>query len=206
MTFINDIFINLNEEYFEFYEWNKKDYIEHLKKTPIIKITNNDLTTIIDNKVIIKNEFITEYANKCEKYNNKNYNYIALTDGCRSIVVLFNKKGNILKKSSLIFEDEENICLLAKELDNNKIIYKVNKKYVLKNFTRLEKERIKYILKNIKKISCNCLKYLYYDCFNKEENDIHLIINTITNELKKDNSDIYIKCNNLFNIIYQQNK
>lgn len=207
MTYINDIFINLNYDYFEFYEWNKKDYIEHLKKIPIIKISNKDLINIINYSITIDCTFIANYILKCEKYNcNKCFNYISLTNGTNAIVISFNEKGKVLKKSSLIFEDEENICIEARDLKRINIPYKITKKEKITNLTRYEKERIKYILKNIKKISSNRLKYLYYDCFNKEEDNIHLIINTISKELKKDNIDVYNKSNNLFNLIYQQNK
>ena len=207
MTYINDIFINLNNDYFEFYEWNKKDYIEHLKKIPIIKINNKDFLNIINYSISIDTSFLSNYLLKCEKYNcSKKFNYLALTNGTNAMVISFNEKGQILKKSSLIFEDEENICIKAKDLKYINMSYKITKKEKITNLTRYEKERIKYILKNIKKISNNRLKYLYYDCFNKKENNIHLIINTISKELKKDNQDVYNKSNNLFNLIYQQNK
>ena len=38
MTYIYDILLNFNEEYYEFYDWNKEDTIVHIKKIPIYKI------------------------------------------------------------------------------------------------------------------------------------------------------------------------
>ena len=202
MTFITDIFINLNYDFFDFYEWNKKDHIEHLKKIPIIKIDNKDFINIIYSNVTLLNDYLNKYERKCEKYNNKKlYNYLALTNGTSAIVISFNKKGNILKKSSLIFEDEENICIAAKNNPKEKIEYYIRKKETENYLTRFQKERKKYLLKNIKNISNNKLKYLYFDCFNKQENNINIIINKISSELKNDNIDVYNKSNNLFNLI-----
>ena len=202
MIYISDIFINLHYDFFEFYEWNKKDHIEHIKKIPIIKVNNKTLFDIINYKINLDQPFIQKYINKCEKYNSSNnFNYIAFTNGINSLVISFDKNGNIIKKSSLIFEDEENICLLSKNAKYIKLIYKIIKKYNYSNHTRFEKERIHYLIKKIKRISENQLKYLYYDCFNKQESNINIIINKISNELKNDNLDVYNKSDSLFNLI-----
>lgn len=202
MTYISDIFINLHRDYFEFYEWNKKDYIEHIKKIPVIKIDNKMMINIINYDTKIDDKIIKKYIQKCEKYNTTNhFNYLALTNGFKAIVILFDSKGNIFKKSSLIFEDEENICLLSNNMRITVINYEIKKKEKITKYTRFEKERIQYIIKNIKKMNKSSLKYLYFDCFNKQENNIDIIINKISSELKNDNIDVYNKSNNLFNLI-----
>lgn len=207
MIYISDIFINLHNDYFEFYEWNKNDHIEHIKKIPILKISNKALYNIIYNTISIKTCFLNNFINKCEKYHNSNnYNYIALTNGFKAVVVSFNTKGYILKKSSLIFEDEDNICILSKKVKKTNIQYNIIKKETSNSLTRNQKENKTKILKNIKNISHNCLKYLYYDCFNKEESNIEIIIESISNELKNNNIDVMNKSNSLLNLIYQQNK
>ena len=207
MTYINDIFINLNYNYFEFYEWNKKDDIEHIKKIPIIKTNNKTLFNIIHNKIMINSKFISNYYQKCEKYHNPNhFNYVAITNGINVIIVSFNNNGNVLKKSSLIFEDEENICLIAKNMKTTKIPYNIIKIEKGSNLTRNQLETKKYILYNITKMSDNKLKYLYYDCFNQEEDNINTIKLNILKELKNNNVDIIDKCSSLLNLIYQQNK
>ena len=207
MTYIHDIFINLNYEFFEFYEWNKKDNIEHLKRIPIIRTNNKTLFNIINNQLIINPLFLKNYYQKSEKYhNNHHYNYIIITNCICAIAISFNEKGNILKKSSLIFEDEENVCLLARNIKANKIPYTIIKKEKASNLTRFQKECKKSMLNNIQKMDNNCLKYLYYDCFNQKEENISVITNSLVRELKDNNIDIINKCHNLINIIYQQNK
>lgn len=207
MTYINDIFINLNNDYFEFYEWNRKDLITHIKKIPIIKVNNKMFNDIINHNIIIEDDVINNYLNKATLYsNNTKYNYIAFTNGINACVVSLSPKGNILKKSSLIFEDEENISICAKNLTTQKINYKTKKNRESKYLTRSEKEKKSFVLKNLKKISLNKLRYLYFDCFNKQENSKEKIINIISKELKNDNLDVYQKSFNLFSLIYQKNK
>ena len=207
MTYINDIFINLNNDYFEFFEWNRKDLITHIKKIPIIKINNKMFNDIIKHDIIIEDNAIDNYLNKAMLYsNNTKYNYIALTNGINACVISLGQKGNILKKSSLIFEDEENMIICSKNLNIKKLNYQIKKNKEVKNLTRNEREKKTFVLKNLKKISINKLKYLYFDCFNKQENNKDKIISIISKELKKNNMDVFQKSFNLFSLIYQKNK
>lgn len=207
MIYINDIFINLQNDYFDFYEWNKKDTIIHVKKIPVIKISNKIFNDIKNHNIILDKAYINKYINKAILYNNNTkYNYLAFSNGINACVVSISQKGNILKKSSLIFEDEENIALAVKDEKNQKINYKIKKNINSKFLTRNEKEKKIFVLKNLNKISLNKLKYLYFDCFNKNEDDKTKIVNIISKELKKDNLDVSKKSFNLFSLIYQKNK
>ena len=38
MNYTYDILANFNETYYEFYEWNNKDELTHIKRLPIIKV------------------------------------------------------------------------------------------------------------------------------------------------------------------------
>lgn len=37
MIYINNIYLNFNKIYFDFYEWKKEDYICHIKKYLLLK-------------------------------------------------------------------------------------------------------------------------------------------------------------------------
>ena len=53
MTFVYDIYVNFQNICYDFYEWNKKDKIMHVKKIPIFEITEENFGKIIinDNKI-----------------------------------------------------------------------------------------------------------------------------------------------------------
>ena len=40
MNYIYDILLNFQNEYYDFFEWNTNDQITHIKKIPIIKVSN----------------------------------------------------------------------------------------------------------------------------------------------------------------------
>ena len=68
MNYYYDIVLNLNEELYEFYEWEENDSIDFIKKIPLFRVStktlkdnlkyqtkfNQDLIEQIKNKTIIK--------------------------------------------------------------------------------------------------------------------------------------------------------
>ena len=48
MNYTYDILANFNETYYEFFEWNNKDELTHIKKLPIIKVDKNVLLFLFD--------------------------------------------------------------------------------------------------------------------------------------------------------------
>ena len=207
MNFAHDIFLNLNKNYYDFFEWNKKDLILHFKKIPLLKTNTKDIETIKNNDITLDANFIKTYFNKAEYYAKRNReNIVILSDNKTSIAVKFNNKGNIIAKSSLIIEDEELIFKKINKMTDEKIIYQTTEKSQDHFLTRYEQEKKFFLLKNLKKIDKNKLKYLYYDCFQKESNNDDETLNNILIEIKNNNLEIFNKCFNLIKLIYQQNK
>ncbi len=193
MNYIYDIVLNFQNYYYEFYEWKKEDKIKNIKKIPLYKVSNKDFSILKNNKIIIDNNFI----NKIKENNNKNICIVSNTTN--AIALLFNNKGTLLKRSSLIFEEEEEANEYAKKLTITKLNYIKNIKVKNRNKLRCEIEKkdklIKYINNSKDLIS---LKYLYFEYFEKECNNIKNIKEEL---LKEINKDWNIKQNNLYNLI-----
>ena len=51
MNYIYDILLNFNDIYYDFYEWNISDNIEHIRKIPLFKISIKDMITIKNNYI-----------------------------------------------------------------------------------------------------------------------------------------------------------
>ena len=118
-----------------------------------------------------------------------------LTNGIEIIGILTNKQGKVIKKSSLIFEESDDILEDKELIKNINIKYtvdKINKSYYL---GRIVKEKEKYINNYLKKINKledeYLLKYLYYDIYNIDEVNIDKIYNNLINLTKKDINKIY---------------
>ena len=66
MNYAYDILLNFTDEdrFIEFYEWNDKDYIEHIKKIPMFYISEKDLMTFFKNNIKISKSFLMKIKNK----------------------------------------------------------------------------------------------------------------------------------------------
>ena len=169
MNFIYDIVLNFNKDFYNFFEWNKNDNIINVKKIPIF---------LIDNDTFIKDKTYTYTRSKlgisCLISNNKEV-----------IAVLFNDNGNLIKRSSLMLDEEEEVL---DEIENDSL-YKINiikrRKVNIENVNRNIKEKKDFLIKyiNEEKNDIN-LKYLYYDYFEKDENNIKIIKNELIKEIK----------------------
>ena len=77
MTYVYDIILNFHKNYYNFFEWNSKDIIYHMKKIPLIRVSDKDLNILKYNEVKIDKEVLLNFKNKSIMYNNnKNTNII----------------------------------------------------------------------------------------------------------------------------------
>jgi len=186
MNYIYDILLNYKEEYYDFYDWNKNDNMEHIRKIPIFRVCTDDLFNIVNNKVKIDPLFLEKIYNKTElfiKNGVKKIKYACLlSDGDLIIGInIINKK---IKLSSLLIDEE---------LDSLEDVYKMDIldiKYIIQgknNYnwfkTRNQNEKNKFLIKEINKIidDKEKLKYLYYDCFDYKEEDVDKIVKELMN-------------------------
>lgn len=184
MEYIYDIVLNLQEEYYDFYEWQKKDKIINIKKIPIYKVSNKDYLNIKNNNVTIDKDTLPK-SNKL----------FLLTSGVEVMGILINNNGKIIKKSSLIFEESDDILEDKDEIKQINIKYLINKQLKQNFISRLSKEKIKYINKYLKNIDKQkdeyLLKYIYYEIYNIEENNLDTIYNELLKLSKNDINKIY---------------
>lgn len=196
MNYIYDIVLNFQTNYYNFYEWNKEDKIKNISKLPLYKITDKDMNDLKNNKIIVNENFINQIKNDNKK--NKKIICVVATNN-QAIGLLFNQTGTLIKRSSLIFEEEEEAIDIARCLKITPIEYLENIKKNPQNKLRIVKENKEMIIDYIKK-SNNILnlKYLYYEYYEKEENNIDKIKTDLLNELSKEWSP---KQNTIYNLI-----
>lgn len=208
MTFVYDVLLNFQKDFFDFFEWNSNDNIVHIKKIPLIKVCNNDYNMFKNSLVCFNKDFISSFFNKTETVSlpKKHIPYAFLvSNGCETIALKLNRKGFNEYKSSLLFDEDDEVSNIAFSLAETKPKYVIKKKCEVCSFkTRNEKNAEKYIIHNINLLYKNHefdkLKYIYLDCFNVKENDIKKICavlkKVITNE-----SQYVLKLNDFFKII-----
>lgn len=176
MKYIYDISVNMQEKYLDFYEWNKSDKIVTLKKIPILKINTNDFYNIVSNDIKIDDSFLNQIY-----YNNK-YICLFMCDD-QVCVIEFNKKGNSIKRSSLVVDEELDIMENYYNLKTMTIDYELIKQQKYSFITRSEQEKINFLKKELDILSLPSDKekigYLYFECFGNIENDYDVALKRI---------------------------
>lgn len=211
MSYVYDIVLNFNNDYYEFYEWKSNDILYHIKKISLLLIDSKTYNDIYDNRVLFNKDFLLSIYNKCEYYINRKTETIPyaflITDSYRVMGIILNDNGKVIKYSSLLLDDEEEILDLCDKLGIVKLDYKIIKKNIKNDFiTRSEKNIIKFIKKDLlndyNKKNINKLKYLYYEYFNKQSDDINVIYEELTRELDKTINNKHYELYNLINLSY----
>ena len=183
MTYIYDIALNFQDNYYQFFEWNKHDKIKNLSKLPIYHITDEDILNFKNNKVKVDISTIQKFKEENAK---RGKIILLVSNSIITIGLLFDLEGNVLKKSSLIYEEEDEANDIAMHLPLTKITYQEIIPINEENKLRIEIEKketlIHYIKENQDKI---LLKYLYYEYFHQENNNLEQIKEYLLNEIEK---------------------
>ena len=184
MNYIYDIVLNFHESYYEFYEWKSTDKIINFKKIPIYKVSTKTYLDIKNNTTIIDKETISR-PNKI----------FLITNGIEVMGLLIDSTGKVLKKSSLIFEESDDILEDKDLIKNITLKYTIIKSNNKLSISRLLEEKEAYLNNYFHKISPSkdeyLLKYIYYDIYNEEESDTNKIYKELLNLSKKDKSKLY---------------
>lgn len=168
MYYIYDIYINLKNIPYDFFEWNYGDNIIHLKKIPVLKVNDNTFKSIYYNKIKINFNTLKNIKDKTEIWKSKNkIKYCLLLCTNKNILILkFDNNGNSIKKSKLYIDEELEIIDILKKIKCQKLNFKILKKSKINLSTRLEAKKYNFIKKQLKKLSYEQRKYLYFECFN----------------------------------------
>lgn len=186
MNYIYDIFVNLQKDDYDFYDWNKDDKLTHIRKIPLFKISSELLKQIINYDFTINEDFIKRIANRTEIFSNKSIKlvkYMCLfSDGLEIVAIKFNNNGKKDKISRLMLDEKEDTLDVTRDIEEINIkleLIKQNKNYAF--MTRKEKEMYNYIQKELQIKNYEKLKYTYFECFNTYEDDYNKIIKSLKN-------------------------
>lgn len=212
MSYIYDIILNFQKNYYEFYEWNDEDEITHIKKIPIFKTTTIDFQTIKKDTIKFSEKFLETINNKTEKFK-KNYQTkikycFLLSDGKEVIAIKLNKEGLTTQKSSLLIDESEDILNILKLTKGTILNYKIIQQKTIENFqTRHETEKKQEILKLLentyKQNDLKKLSYLCLECFGQNETNIDIAFSKLKKEINEPNENFH-KIINFFKLIIQK--
>lgn len=176
MTYIYDILLNFidGSRIVEFFEWDRKDVIEHIKRIPLIRVKDNIFFDLISSDITVSKSFLSMIKNKTSFFSENRSEYIILISNIeRAYALEFNNNGKIICKSSLLIDEEEEVVAFAKSLPITNIDYTANKiEYNNTFYTRQEERNRRLVLKEIENAytvnNYEKLKYMYEECFNEK--------------------------------------
>ena len=209
MIYTYDILLNWTKEerLKEFYEWTLEDDLEHIKKMPIIRIRESLLKDLLTSKIKIDKTFLSKIKYKTESYFHNEIDVIdyavIVTTEKKSLALELDNEGNVMYKSCLLIDEEEEVLEIGEELVIMDIPYEVitkNKK--VSYLTRKEEEEKKFLIKEIKKIKQNKeeskLNYLYKEFFVDNVESFNDKLTIIEKEISKDYNSFH---HNLYNLL-----
>ena len=213
MNYIYDVILNFQKEYYDFYEWNKNDNIFHMRKIPIVKISEKQYNEIKNNVVQFHETTIKLFNSKnAERFKQNNitkmkYTIIISTEN-QAMGIKINKNGIIQLKSSLLPDEQDDVIEIIKFQNEAKLEYKIIKNNKNNNFkTRFEIENEKFIYNELDKVykqkNIQKLNYIYLECFNKQEPNIDLAYKKLKSEISKTNEN-FKKIYNIFKMTKQK--
>lgn len=188
MNYIYDIVLNFQKCYCEFFEWMREDKILNVRRIPLYHIEEIDFQYFKDYDVVVDNDFLNRIR---DDLGNSKKIMCLVSDGKMAMGILFNNDGKILKRSSLIYDEEDEVCGYALEFDIIKINYK-RKKKIFKEFElRFLRYRKKFLLNYLNHIDNDMMwKYLFYECYGSDEEDLNKIKKTLLEITNKGYSDM----------------
>ena len=197
MNYIYDIYLNLNEVLYDFFDWNRNDNLIHIKKIPIFMIDSDTFNTVAFNKIKINPSFIKKISNLTETWNNTVLlNCVLFCDSNNIIAIEFDNDGTSTRKSYLYIDEELEILDDIENYNITNITFKLLDKTPTLSTTRSDLNINLFINKELNRIDNKKLDYIYYECLgNKKGNSTYKI-----NRLKtlEHSSTIY---KNLYDIL-----
>lgn len=209
MRDVYDVLLNFKKYPYEFYEWEKEDDISHIKKIKAIKTDDKTLFDIMNYQTKIKDEILKSIENKTEVFKNHKiinikYAFIIYNDDV-CLAILLDDDGMVIKKSKLLFDEEDEVIKKGFDDPKLKINYEVTS-FKTSNFkcTRKENKMIDLLLKYVNSIYQNKnndeLKYVYFECFDKQEESIKNAYDNLSASIINGDFKIINKLKNLIKV------
>lgn len=203
MNYYYDIVLNLNEELYEFYEWEENDSIDFIKKIPLFRVSTKTLKDNLKYQTKFSQTMIEQIKNKTIIKKNENLeNIFLISDTKNALALEINNEGLVINRSKLLVSDEMNLIEMIYSLKEVKIEYEKIKKYEVRKELR-QIEKIKKLIKCeidllYQEKNRSKLKYLYYEWFNTVQNSLEKMYEEMNTELEKNFSE---KLNNIYDLI-----
>lgn len=195
MLYVYDILLHFTDvnTYLNFFEWENRKVLTHIKKIPLLKIPNHQLKEIYQNKIKLRESTWNQLHGKFNQINNKKFLTFLVTDGMKVFAVAFNQQLVLEMHSEVLLEDEDDIIKIGDSIPFTKLDYQILNQTYCTHFLTKKEKTIKSYLKieftnAYKKGDINKLIYLYKEYFNQTETNLDAMYKALLKSLKQINS------------------
>lgn len=205
-----DILVNYQKIAYEFYDWNKTDDVKHIKVIPTFKVSDKCLQDFYNYDLMVDRTFLDMIKDKTEIFIKgltiKESYACVLFSSYSALSFKFDKQGNVIGKSNLLFDEADDIITTFYSLEETKINYKVTSMEKLNSFyTRYESKMVDDLVNYLKQIQKNSndyeTKYIYFECFNKEIDSSKKAYEKLFNSVNKLDFKVIDKLKNLMKVL-----
>lgn len=210
MKNVYDILVNFKKNPYEFYEWEASDSINHIKKIPSFKVDDVTIYEVMNYDINVSHEFLEIVKDNTEVFYNRaikkiEYACVIFNDEF-SLAIIFDETGRVTGKSKLLFDESDDVVSSGKNLDVYKLDYNVlDKTKVNLKFTRKENKIVTLLKRYLDNIyeskRYDELKYIYFECFNKEENDLFKAYSKLKHSISEADFNVINKLKTLIKVL-----
>lgn len=196
MYYYYDVLLNfgIDGELYEFYEWEEEDNVEFIKKIPLFRVSLDCLKDNLKYKTKFDASLVEQIKEKTiVKGSAEIANTFLISDSKNALALEVNEEGVVISRSKLLPSDELNISEVMFTMKESTLHYEKLEKYK-KNTTLRQEREIKKLIKHeidtlYEENNISKLKYLYYEWFNKNNDNIEAIYKEMTASLQKEYND-----------------
>ena len=206
MSYAYDIVLNFNRVYYEFFEWKEEDEIVNFKKIGLFKVDDDRYLDLKFSDGEVSQGFLKDVEDNCY-VNGNNLEELAclVSNGKEVMGLLFTRDGMLIGRSSLIFDEEEEVLDDMINMREYVIDYKIIKKGDNNILARVIEDRKRYVIDFLNENkSIDIYKYIYYDLYEEEKEDIKAIkdsfIDIIKNSWDKEGDKLYQCIKNILGV------
>lgn len=212
MNTVYDLLLNFQDKIYDFYEWSLDDKIDHIKKISFIKVETSVLKDIYLKDIRVDSRILKKIEDTTLRYDLSKIKYCCVfTDGITSLAVVFDDDGNIVKRSKLQLEDEDEILRYSKRFNFSEVEYEIvgdrdnylfltRREEMIKDFLTLEIDKI-YQNKEFSK-----LEYIYLEYFDKLDDNREVMKNKLLDFINKEIDERCIYIYNLLHLSVKEGK
>lgn len=196
MYYYYDVLLNfgIDGELYEFYEWEEEDNVEFIKKIPLFRVSLDCLKDTLKYKTKFDSSLVEQIKEKTiVKRSTESLNTFLISDSKNTLALEVNEEGKVISRSKLLPSDELNISEVMFTMRESTLHYEKLEKYPSITTLRQERKIKKLIQQEIDTLyeenNTSKLKYLYYEWFNKNNDNIEEIYKEMASSLQKEYND-----------------